>query len=798
MAAKKRFISLSVHQLVDFLLRRGDIDNRIYNQDTMLLGSKIHASFQAKQGHEYLSEVPLKETFTLKEATISLEGRTDGIIVGGPFPIVDEIKSTVIPVEDFYNQQKDWHLGQAECYAYMYAKENNLQKIGIRLTYISQIKDEQSRHEKVYEFDELEKKIYGYLNEYLDFYGEEFKHEAKRNKSAVTLPFPFQKFRDGQREMAKYCYSVAKNGGTFFCEAPTGIGKTMSALYPSIKAFGDSTNKKIFYLTAKTSGRIAAYEAMGRLYEKGLCARDIMLTSKDKMCLSSGSACNPEECHFAKDYYTKIRKVLTEVLRSGERLNPEYVKDLAIHHAMCPFELQLDLSLYCDVIICDYNYFFDPLVYLQRFFGEDADPSEYLVLIDEAHNLIDRGRDMYSASLSAEKCRMAKKSLSHFKNPKLKNAIGKLEKSLRAFDLSGNESLTSFTEVPKSVISSLNSLQKASLSLNKTAHPKLSEVYKDLSREAHRFLFLNENFASDTALFGQREGTDYVLHLFCLDPSRMLSSSLNLVKGRIIFSATLSPIAYYMDAIIQNHDAPYLLLPSPFPKENFDLILAPLVSTRYKDRAKTYKETAKYLESFVSSKLGNYFIYFPSYEYLENILPELTFPDADVYVQERDMNDDEKCLFLSRFLTNPTKTTIGLLIIGGSFSEGIDLQADRLIGVAVVGIGLPQICHERELIKSYFQSVNHHGYEYAYMNPGMNKVMQAVGRLIRSENDRGAALLIDDRYMMNEYRDLFSRAWKGYEVATCPDDVKTVLAEFYKNDKPTLKRTRSVKKAKES
>jgi DNA excision repair protein ERCC-2 len=777
--AEKRFLSLSVHGLVDFLLRKGDIDSRIYNQETMQMGTILHAAFQEKQGHEYLSEYALKETFERPEGVIALEGRADGIIVGGDFPIIDEIKSTVIPLEDFYHEQKDWHFGQAECYALMYLHETKGEKCAIRLTYLSQTSTEKKTVERLYDLPSLEKDVDGLMDEYLAFFTKQFAHEEARNHSAKSLAFPFGGFRKGQREMAKYVYAVAKNGGTFYCEAPTGIGKTISALYPAIKAFASTDNKKIFYLTAKTSGRLSAYDALTALYEKGFLGRDSLLIAKDKICFSPGAACNPDECPFAKGYYDKIKKAMEEACEAGYRFDEEHVVGLAKKYAMCPFELQLDLSLWSDIIIGDYNYFFDPLVHLERYFDPEVDSSKYLVLIDEAHNLVERGRDMYSAELSAESFSRAKKALRSLKEPKIKTAIGKVEKLLRDYDLASKGPITDFAGVPPELKKLLDAFSKKGQELQKKEHPKLPDAYKDISREAHRFSFLSENFPQEETLYGEREKTDYVLHLACLDPSPMLSSSLKIVKGRVLFSATLSPMNYYQDAISGNHEDPYLLLPSPFPKENFDLLLAPMVSTRYKDRSKTYSEVARYLARFVAGKLGNYFLYFPSYEYLENIQPFLNFPNANVFTQEKEMSDEEKSLFLSRFLSHPEKTTIGLLIIGGSFSEGIDLVEDRLIGVAVVGIGLPQLSHEKDLLRDYFAKKNGEGYEYAYMNPGMNKVMQAVGRLIRSEKDRGAALLIDDRYLHNEYRDLFARLWTSYDVVTSPEDVEKNLRDFY-------------------
>jgi DNA excision repair protein ERCC-2 len=777
---KKRFLSLSVHQLVDFLLRTGDIDNRVYNQETMQAGTRIHASFQQKQGRDYASEYPLAEVFERPLGIIHLEGRADGIITGGPFPVIDEIKSTVIPVEEFHKQQGAWHLGQAQCYALMYCHEKKIDKIGVRLTYLSQVNDDKAVHEATYSVEDLEKAVYGYMDEYLSFYQGEFTHIDERNASALAMKFPYSDFRPGQRDMARYVYSVATKGGTFYCEAPTGIGKTMSTLFPAIKAFGSSNNEKIFYLTAKSTGAESAYDALGMLYKKGFKGRDSLLVAKDKLCFKPGAACNPDECPFAKDYYTKIRKVVLEAIHSGERFDQAYVTSLAKKYAICPFEMQLDLSLYSDIVIGDFNYVYDPLVHLERFFDPPADPSRSLLLVDEAHNLVERGRDMYSSTLTLSDAIQARRSLRKAKVTSVKRALGKIEQFFLD-EANGYEGgVLDYESAPDTLVKALASLSRAHKELLKKAHPSLGNSYKDFSRECHRFEYLLGNYPEHSRIYFEKRQDRAEIHLYCLDPSEYLASSASLLKGRVYFSATLSPIDYYEDALSGQHDYPSLLLPSPFPKENFDLILAPLVSTRFKDRASTYQEVADYLSAFVEAKKGNYFLYFPSYEYLENILPLLSFKDADVLKQDRDMTTEEKAAFLDKFVPKPKKTTVALLIIGGTFSEGIDLVGDRLNGVAVVGIGLPQLSHERDLIRDYYDKINQEGYAYAYMNPGMNKVMQAVGRLIRSEKDHGAALLIDDRYLTEDYKKLFERTWTGYAVATKPDDVKENLLSFYK------------------
>ena len=777
------YLSLSVHQLVDFLLRAGDIDDRIYNQETMKIGTEMHSNYQKKQGNDYLSEYYLSETFERERGTIRLEGRADGIIVGGDYPIIDEIKSTVQPLLEFYAEQGKWHLGQAECYALMYAHEKGLGKIGIRLTYLSQVKDEKMPMDFVYKIEDLEEMVASYIDDYLLFQQIRFEAMDRRNLSCKDLPFPFDKFRKGQRELAKYVYGVASKGGRLFAEAPTGIGKTISTLYPSIKSFALGENEKIFYLTAKTTGRFSAYEAMGEIYKKGFVGRDSLLVAKDKICLSPGKGCNPDECPYAKGYYSKLKSVVKKALSEWNRFDSAYVISLAEKECMCPFELQLDLSLYSDVVICDYNYFYDPLVFLERYFDPLNDQKKYIVLTDEAHNLVDRGRAMYSAEVSSLGLKAAKDGLKHIKADGVKRALSKIGKRLAELS-SEEDGVIDFQERPSEVLKAMNSLKTANQKAQKEDHPSFGQAYKDFFLEVNKLLRLLDDFyGPNSKIYLLKHGNNVKLKLDCLDASPYLKESLDRVKGAVVFSATLSPIDYYQDATIGEHDEPFLLLSSPFPKENFHLMLAPKVSVRYKDRDQTYQEVYEYLRYFVDAKSGNYFIYFPSYEYLERILPILDFPEAEVLVQERDMSEAERADFLSRFVPNPSKTTIGLLILGGAFSEGVDLASDRLIGVAIVGIGLPQIGHDNNLIRDYYDKKLGNGFDYAYKDPGMNKVMQAVGRLIRSETDRGAALLIDDRYLHEEYRSLFQRVWNEYEVVTSPDDVKTSLSDFYSSGK---------------
>lgn len=773
-------LKLSVHQLVDFVLRTGDIDNRVFNRSSLNEGTRIHAFYQSKQNSDYLSEYLLGATFEVDGYVIFLEGRADGIIINGDRVIIDEIKSTVVELERFHQEQEEWHLGQAKCYALMYAREKSLTEVGVRLTYIHQNNDDKMIKNYVFETQELEKDVAEYIRTYLEFYETILKRLEKRNETAAHLDFPFLNFRQGQRELAKYAYGIAKNGGTLFVEAPTGIGKTISTLYPFVKSFSESENEKIFYLTAKNSGKEAAWQAVEIMKEKGVRLSEVMVTAKDKICFCPGKACNPDECPFAKDYYTKIREVLTKSLNRYDAFDPARVSRIAAAHHICPFEMQLDISLYVDIIICDYNYLFDPLVYFRRYFDNDA--SKMLVLVDEAHNLVDRGRDMYSASLDSLAFEKARKSIRRLEHKKVKNAnnrIAKLFKTLKENSLEGETIIDNFE--PKT-IRSLEAFLLAAQDINRNHHKYVDENFRQFFLDVNRFLKILELVDDSFTLYVTKTNDDIVrISIFCLDPSRHLHKSLAQVKGRILFSATLSPYDYYVNVTGGKPDDPVLLLPSPFNANNLLLMIAPTVSVKYKNRADTYKTVAQYIQTFVSHKVGNYLIYAPSHTYLNELISVLSFPDdCDVIIQNREMSDVDKEKFLENFVSSPSKTTIGIVVVGGVFGEGIDLIDDRLIGVVVIGVGLPQICFERDLIRDYFDKRGQQGYEYAYVNPGMNRVMQAVGRVIRSENDRGMALLIDDRFLNTRYRDLFKHEWSHYDVVISPEDMALSIETFWK------------------
>ena len=779
----KAHIELSVHQLVDFLLRSGDIDNRVFNRSSQTEGSRLHQVYQSSQGKNYISEYQLKQTFLIDDVEIVLQGRADGIIKKSAKEyIIDEIKTTVIELDEFREENLEWHLGQAKCYAYMFAHALNLENIGIRLTYIKQGQNSKKLIDD-YQFftSELERDVYGYLENYMSFYNVVLRLNEQRDASIKDLKFPFKKYRQGQKELSKYVYSVAKNKGKLFIEAPTGIGKTMSTIFPYIKYLTEDEQSKIFYLTAKATGKENAHKALQILKENDLSISDVVITSKEKICFCKGKSCNPDECPFTKGYYSKIRDVIKESILRYDDFDYDTICYIANKYEVCPFELELDLSLFCDVIICDYNYVFDPISYMKRYFDEDA--SHHLVLVDEAHNLVDRSKEMYSASLSRESFKKVREAQKSIPNKKIKNALARINKAFLSYEDNYENGQTKVEDFSSETYKELNHFisvyQEQSKEHNKDISKELTNFYID----TNQFIKISELISDRFLLYVDKNEQDLKLSIYCLDASKFLNGTASRLNSTVFFSATLSPISYYVDVLGGDKSKdPNLILESPFPKENLKLIIAPKISTRYKNREKSYQDVANYLHNFVASNIGNYFIYLPSYEYLDKILPLLDFGEnSEVFVQKKDMSESEKTEFVNHFNEKNSKTTVGLAIIGGAFGEGIDLVGDSLIGVAIVGIGLPRLNFESDKVAEYYTANEINGFNYAYTYPGMNKVMQAVGRLIRTENDRGAALLIDERYMWNDYRSLFKKEWSHYSVVMNPEELTEELQNFFKS-----------------
>ena len=790
----KRYFDISVHQLVDFLLRSGDIDSRVFNTTTMTEGVAIHQYYQKMQNEDYIPEVNLQGTIKLGDFTFFLHGRCDGLIINGGEVTIDEIKSTNIDLDEFYLVNKEWHLGQAECYAYLYCKEHNINIIDVTLTYISQ-KDKRTMIKRFsYDFEELETKIMGYLSDYVAFLTVFEQIRDDRDRSIKDLKFPFAFLRPGQEEMMKLVDESIEKNTVSFVEAATGIGKTIATIYPSLTKLSEDKIDKYFYLTAKNSGFDAPLNLFRYLHSKGLKSKVITLTAKDKMCLNTGKQCNPQACIFARGYFTKIKSVIKSSLLTYDIFDEQTIKDIAFEKKVCPFELSLDLSMYCDYIICDYNYAFHPTAKLKRYFEVPSNDFRTYFFIDEAHNLISRSRDMYSASLFHKTFLGAKKVLKEEGNNEIKKSLKELTSFYNKFNKFILQDPIDDTKIIKDInletiddmfIVALKNFGKVYFEFVASKPKFYDEACENFAMEVYKFLNIYENIDEHYQIYLHRdskESNDYFIKLFCLDASNFIKDTINKINGTTLFSATFTPFDYYEKLIINRKPDEELILDSPFDTNKFNLMVNSTYSIFYKDRIKTLFNVMDLINTFISKTKGNYLIFLPSYEYLKLIKDNIQKnPDAKYIFQSKNMTNKEKHHFVDEFKHNPDKTLVAFTVLGGNFNEGIDLVEDRLIGVCVVGVGLPSFDYENNLLKEYYDSCGYNGYEFAYVNPGINHVMQAVGRLIRTENDKGSALLIDLRYNYANYKALFKKEWKNYKVVKNSKELEKLLEDFDKN-----------------
>lgn len=793
-------IHISVRNLVEFIMRSGDItisSTGLRDADAMQEGTRIHKKLQRKMGAGYQAEVPLAMkipvTFDDIDFTFTLDGRADGIFSDENGQVVDEIKGVYRDIRSM-KEPVPVHRAQALCYAYIYASGEALPGMGIRMTYCH-IPTERVRYFTEYlDFPDIEESFFAIVREYAKWIAWQIRWQENRNASIKAVEFPFP-YREGQGKLVKGVYQSILRKKRLYIQAPTGVGKTISTVFPAVKSVGEGLTEKIFYLTAKTITRTVAEDTFGLLGKEGVRIKCVTITAKEKICILDKPACNPGACPRAKGHFDRVNEAVFDVLNSEDMITRDTVLLYAQKHEVCPFEMCLDISTWCDVIIGDYNYAFDPIASLKRFFSLDKE-NDFVFLIDEAHNLVDRAREMYSATVVKEDF-LAMKRMLKSRNKKLAGAMESCNRALlelkrkcddmakydlievEGFILRGMR-LCTLTEQFLQEQEHGGSGEGEMISLFPEERERLLDFYFNL-REFQNIYELADDYY--TVYGDYSSGGDFRLHLQCMDPSANLN--LYLKKGRcsVFFSATLLPIHYYREQLAGREEDYAVYAPSPFLPERRLLMIGRGVSTKYAMRsAAMYEKIASYIFSFVQGKVGNYLIFFPSYRLMEDVEPYLADlaegMEMDVLLQENSMAEKEREEFLSHFQDSPERTTLGLCVMGGIFGEGIDLKRSRLIGVALVGTGLPMVCTENELFREYFDQRKGSGFSYAYQYPGMNKVLQAAGRVIRTTEDVGAILLLDDRFLQGDYQSLFPREWFPYDVVT----LKTLpgrLREFW-------------------
>ncbi|MDM0491527.1 helicase C-terminal domain-containing protein [Clostridium perfringens] len=779
---KDELIKISIRNLVEFVLRRGSIDSRIKASVRALEGIKGHKKIQSSYSEKDRAEVTLKEDIDFEDFTLRVEGRADGILEENEKIIIDEIKTTTKNVMDIDYDFNELHWAQAKVYAYIYSKEKDLDSIIVQLTYYN-VEDFGTKFlRKEYSFNELKEFFYDLIEKYKEWILLEKKWIDFRNDSIENFNFPFESYRKGQRELAIRVYKAIAEGKKCFAEAPTGTGKTMSTLFPAVKALGAKETNKIFYITAKTTTREIANNTLRIMREKGLNIRSVNITAKDKCCKMEEKKCIPEYCPYANGYFDRVNMALKEALKHKEEYDLEYINKLSDEYNICPFEFSLELSNFCDVVICDYNYIFDPQASLKGILEGKA--KGYTILIDEAHNLLDRGRSMYSSKIFKDDFLKLKREFKS-KDKGIYNSLDRANKYLiekrKVLENLETKSLVE-KEEPSDLYGILRSfLEKVDIYESKSSEDNSSLL--ELYFNVYEFLNICGYYGEDFTTLYKLDGNNLELSLNCLDPSRILKSIMNRFKSVIIFSATLLPMEYFKELYGAQEGDYSVNLTSPFDYKNKLTIVGKDVSTTYSNRKRTLPKIVNYIIECAKSKIGNYLVFFPSYEYMWMVHEEIKKMEVDfsLVAQGDHMKEEEKEEFLALFKEGGEKTHLGLAVLGGHFSEGIDLTLDKLIGVIIIGVGMPKICLERESIKEYYNSIGKNGFDYAYVYPGIIKVLQAAGRCIRTERDKGVVLLLDDRYFTNKYKSLLPREWFLNILSESEEGIKKTCEHFWKD-----------------
>ena len=769
-------IRISVRNLVEFVMQSGDLDNRsgsYRDKKAMLKGAKIHKTLQDRAGSEYRAEVPLKHEIACPEYSILLEGRADGIFTRPDgVTAIDEIKSMYADVEHF-TEPVAVHRAQALCYAYIFALQNGRQQMGVRMTYCN-IKTMKVRYfDETLTFEQLEDWFSDVLLKLTKWFDFLMDHRRERNASIPSIAFPFP-YRNGQKQLVVSAYKTIAAGKKLYIEAPTGIGKTMSAVFPSVSAMGQGLADKIFYLTAKTITRTVAQEAFDILRRNGLVFKSMILTAKEKLCILESPDCNPEACPYARGFFDRINDAVFYLVTHYDCITREDILKVAEEYQVCPFELSLDASYWVDALICDYNYVFDPDVRLARFFaGEER--GDYVFLIDEAHNLVERAREMYSAVLSHKHVKEAK-AMAKESMPMVAPKLDRLQRQLSAMKKTcvaqqEEKEILDAAQLPilyDNVYTVFSEMEKFY-----EEHPEFKDRdLLDFYFELRSFLLTYEAMDESYVAYLEPTDEDLLVHLFCVHPATRLLECMHQGRSSILFSATLLPIRYYKELLGAEEEDYAITVPSPFDPEKRLLGVVNGISTVYTRRGpRLYESIARNILNIVKEHAGNYMAFFPSYRMMWDVgevLETMAFHQGrkiEFMYQQQDMSERDREDFLSEFAENEDGVTrIGMAIMGGIFSEGIDLVRESLIGVLIVGTGLPQVCMEREILRDYFEETMGKGFEYAYLFPGITKVLQAAGRLVRTADDYGVIALMDERFLKQEYREQFPREWSNGKV----------------------------------
>lgn len=778
---KKTQLHISVRNLVEFIFREGDIDNRsskAMSADAMMEGTRIHRKIQSSMGKEYQAEVPLSLVVEGDLYELTVEGRADGIFTEDGKCFVDEIKGMYRKVE-LFEKPVFVHRAQAMCYAYIFALQNNMETIGIQMTYCN-LETEQTKYfREEFSFEEIKKWFDDLMEEYGKWATFQCEMKNQRQASIKELDFPFE-YRPGQKKLVSDVYRTIMRQKLLFMQAPTGVGKTISTIFPAVKAVGEELADRIFYLTAKTITATVAKETFALLEKNGYRAKTIQITAKEKLCPCDEMECNPVTCPYAKGHFDRVNDAVFDLLHRCEMIERDDILSQADRYTVCPFELCLDTASWCDNIICDYNYVFDPNVYLKRFFQEGI-KGDYIFLIDEAHNMVERSRQMYSAQIYKEDFLTVKRIMKEHSRS-IEKALEKCNKILLGMKREC-ENYTVYDTFGNMVFSFMRLMTLLDEFLQKANEFPGKKDVMDFYFELRNFLNIYDLVDEHYVMYSELEADGrFMLKLFCVDPSLNIQKRLDKGKSAVFFSATFLPVNYYKSLLSTKKDNYAIYADSTFDSKKRLLAMATDVSTRYTRRSRSeYERIAGYINAVVTQKTGNYMVFFPSYKMMNDVADiycEKYADETELMLQKNNMSEAEREEFLDRFSEESDRTLVAFGIMGGIFGEGIDLKNDRLIGAIVVGTGLPQISNERTILKDYYDAENGCGFDYAFRYPGINKVLQAAGRVIRTTEDTGVILLLDERFWQREYDLLYPREWSDRKPCNIAN-VGKLVADFW-------------------
>ncbi len=796
-------VIFDAEELCSLAHKCGDIDTRhpSYSDLKGHVSSETFAKIYKNAGY-CIHDLELSLTRKLDNIYYTVNCIVDTVITFNGSPRIDIVRN--VRKYDFYMPLKSVWLSLLKCVAYFYAVKNNISFISARFYYVYDDKNKENIKYFDYSFDisELEKDFLSLINKVawrIKFTSE---HANVSLASAANCVFPYETLREGQEMMIRECYSAIKQNKRLFLLAPTGTGKTVASLYPSVRAVGNGYAEKIFYLTSKASTRREAFNGSAKLFDAGVKLRTVVIGAKEQVCLcatrgfsrNGATPCNPVNCPYAARYYDKVEGALCELISKRHGYTIGYILEIAKKYTVCPYELSLDLSELCDIIICDYNYVFDPTVYFRRYFsGDNQNNSKYVFLVDEAHNLADRARDMYSATLSNtpfekiySKIEPTEKDLNeafekiilvirHMRKLCRDNSFKDANGNVKGFYISNSIYETLGVELELFKI-------KCDIWLKDNSdHALWNDIYNLLS-DVKKYLCISTYFSDSFYNYIFIDGDETTIKIFCLDPAAILDRIQKRAISSVMFSATLTPIDYFMHILGGDKESEKLSLPSPFDPSNLCVCTTSYMSTRLEERSTSVSKYISVIAATVSCKAGNYIAYFPSYSCLENVYRAFIkkYPNVSTIVQTKGMSLNKKEEFLNFFKDDKNVLRIGFCVLGGSFSEGVDLPGGRLIGTIIFGVGLPGISNERNIMRDYYDTRIEAGYDYAYTFPGMNNILQAAGRVIRREDDKGVVVLADDRYCTDKYRMLFPDHWSDIKTANNARELAQIIQKFWK------------------